>query len=89
MTTTLIVLRDSLSSLTTPLHPSFPFSLIDIFGAMRISSIVNWVATSALHPPSTKVGSKARPSLLQELFGLMVVILGGETFLCTVFQTYS
>ena len=70
--------------LTSPVHPSFPFPLIDIFGAMRLSSVVNWMAGGALDPPSVNKGSgkRSRPSLLQELFALMVIVFGGETFLC-------
>ena len=67
---------------TQPLHAAFPFPLIDIFGAMRLSSVVNWIATGALDPPASKRVNQTRASLLQEMLGLMVVVFGGETFLC-------
>ena len=75
-------------SLTSPLHHHLPIPLIDVYGAMRLSSIVNWMASGAFDPPGHTSGPRAkhevkpRASLLQELFGLMVVVFGGETFLC-------
>jgi hypothetical protein len=82
MATTLKALRTHAPRLTTPLHTLIPFPIIDVFGAMRLSSVVNWMATGAFDPPSANGVKKARASLLQELFGLMVVVFGGETFLC-------
>ncbi|WWC59550.1 uncharacterized protein I303_102106 [Kwoniella dejecticola CBS 10117] len=91
----LTALHNRLSPILSPAHPSFPFAPIDIIGAMRLSSVINWIATGAFDPPSTpssknKKGSsvvtkKARASIWQELAGLMIVVFGGETFLsmCT------
>jgi len=79
----LSTVQTQITRLTTPLHPIFPFPLIDLFGAMRLSSVVDWMASGAMDPPTAKPAKKARPSLLQELFGIMVIVFGGETFLCT------
>ncbi|WWC68042.1 uncharacterized protein I206_101961 [Kwoniella pini CBS 10737] len=91
--TSLTSLHNSLSPLLTPAHPSFPFAPIDVIGAMRLSSVINWIATGVFDPPSTPSNKgkrsvatkKARASIWQELAGLMIVVFGGETFLslCT------
>jgi hypothetical protein len=83
-----------ISALLEPVHPNFPFAPIDIFGAMRLSSVVNWMASGAFDPPAAvvlneKTGKKvvsavrprARPPLLRELAGLLIVVFGPETFL--------
>jgi len=78
-----------LSPLLEPIHPNFPFAPIDVFGAMRLSSVVNWMASGAFDPPvvieTNEKGKKAverrRPPLLRELLGLMIVVFGAETFL--------
>jgi len=82
-----------LSPLLEPIHPNFPFAPIDLFGAMRLSSVVNWMASGAFDPPATvevnekgkKVASvikaRKRPPLLRELMGLLIVVFGPETFL--------
>lgn len=84
--------------LLTPMHPALPFPILDLFGAMRLSSVVNWFATGAFDAPPAKAvenGEKGTPSkrvrapqrrratLLQECFGILVIVFGGETFLCT------
>ncbi|OCF45818.1 hypothetical protein I317_00306 [Kwoniella heveanensis CBS 569] len=95
MASTLTNLNAQLRPIFTPIHPSFPFPLIDLFGAMRLSSVVEWMATGVFDPPTAatpskgkkggKVVKKERASVWQELVGLMVVVFGGETFLaaCT------
>jgi hypothetical protein len=80
-----------LSPLLEPIHPNFPFAPIDIFGAMRLSSVVNWMASGAFDPPAVvelnekgkkvAVKERKRPPLLRELMGLMIVVFGPETFL--------
>lgn len=75
-----------LSPLLAPIHPNFPFAPIDVFGAMRLSSVVNWMASGAFDPPVgiNEKGTSAarkRPPLLRELLGLMIVVFGAETFL--------
>jgi len=80
-------------ALLAPTHPYIPFGLIDIYGAARLSLIINWIATGGFEPEVKGVEGvnekgdvepviRPRGSLLQELFGLMVVVFGGETFLC-------
>ncbi|WVQ98124.1 hypothetical protein IAU59_005246 [Kwoniella sp. CBS 9459] len=95
MASTLSLLNSQLRPLFTPIHPAFPFPPIDLIGAMRLSSVVEWMATGVFDPPAPttpvkgKKGGKgvnaARASIWQELLGLMVVVFGGETFLaaCT------
>jgi hypothetical protein len=78
-----------LSPLLEPIHPNFPFAPIDVFGAMRLSSVVNWMASGAFDPPvvievnekGKKATERRRPPLLRELLGLMIVVFGPETFL--------
>lgn len=97
-----------LPNLTAPIHPYFPFGLLDLIGAMRLSSVVNWMASGVFDEPAptdstiqhpevsgpvssekktgkkknaVKAIAKGRATLLQELFGLMVVVFGPETFL--------
>jgi len=89
-------------ALLAPTHAYLPFGLIDIYGAARLSLIINWIATGGFEPEEKVVAEgkgvvvdekgreavvktkvkRNRGSLLQELFGLMVVVFGGETFLC-------
>ncbi|WWC86819.1 uncharacterized protein L201_001698 [Kwoniella dendrophila CBS 6074] len=88
-------LHQTLQPLLQPAHPSFPFAPIDVIGAMRLSSVINWIATGVFDPqPTTTPGKtkkgkivvkKERATLWQELAGLMIVVFGGETFLamCT------
>jgi hypothetical protein len=84
-----------LPHLLAPTHPYLPFGLIDLFGAARLSLIIDWIASGVFDPPAPehevrsktkkkKIATKtrSRATLLQELFGLMVVLFGGETFLC-------
>lgn len=52
------------------------WGLLDYYGALRLSQIVIWSATGGF---GGKITEERR--LLQELFGLMVVVLGPETFL--------
>lgn len=80
-------LNGYLPPFTAPTHPLLPFGALDLFGAARLSMVINWIASGAFDPPAPvnekrKKGPKARASILQELFGLMVVVFGGETFLC-------
>ncbi|WRT64696.1 uncharacterized protein IL334_001630 [Kwoniella shivajii] len=90
----LAALHQGLLPILTPIHPSFPFAIIDLIGAMRLSSVINWIASGVFDPlplttPSKgrkKYGAtKERATLWQELVGLMIVVFGGETFLsmCT------
>jgi len=70
-----------------PTHAWLPFGALDLLGAARLSMVINWIASGAFDPPppaneKRKKGPKPRASILQELFGLMVVLFGGETFLC-------
>ncbi|WVW78383.1 hypothetical protein I302_100337 [Kwoniella bestiolae CBS 10118] len=87
--TSLNSLHDALSPLLSPVHPSFPFAPIDVVGAMRLSSVINWIATGVFDPQPVGKGKKGtkkdRASIWQELAGLMIVVFGGETFLamCT------
>ncbi|WOO80857.1 uncharacterized protein LOC62_03G004384 [Vanrija pseudolonga] len=61
-------------TLLSPVHPSYlPIGPLDVVGLMRLSSVVNWVASD------TK--GKPRASALQEVFGIWVVMCGAETFL--------
>ncbi|KIR68776.1 hypothetical protein I314_01201 [Cryptococcus bacillisporus CA1873] len=92
-------LQAALQPVLTPIHPRYlPFPLVDLYGAMRLSSVANWMATGAFDPPSpatNKSGKgkkgkamgakKERATVLQEVFGILVVVFGGETFLalCT------
>lgn len=86
---TLQSLHGYIPGLLTPTHPYIPFGLIDLYGASRLSCVIEWIASGVFDPPSPsstteKKGAKAvkpRATLLQELFGLMVVLFGGETFL--------
>ena len=82
-----------LPTLLTPIHPNFPFAPLDVIGAMRLSSIVNWIAGGAFDEPdevevnekgkkvSQVVKPRVRATLLRELTGLMIVVFGPETFL--------
>ncbi|RXK36296.1 hypothetical protein M231_06432 [Tremella mesenterica] len=81
-------------SLAQPIHPYFPIAPLDIFGAMRLSSVVDWYARGVFDDhlndgektiQSSKRKQNSRASLLQELTGIMVIVFGGETFLglCT------
>ncbi|WVF69730.1 hypothetical protein IAT40_004509 [Kwoniella sp. CBS 6097] len=95
MASTLTTLHTQLRPLFAPIHPAFPFPPIDLIGAMRLSSVVEWMATGVFDPPAPSTPSKGkkggnstkkeRASIWQELVGLMVVVFGGETFLaaCT------
>lgn len=95
----LTALHSYVPPLLAPTHPMIPYGPLDLFGASRLSMVVNWIASGAFDPPpANEVGAtyaekkklrkkanaagKKRATLLQELFGLMVVIFGGETFLC-------
>ncbi|ORY30360.1 hypothetical protein BCR39DRAFT_587910 [Naematelia encephala] len=71
--------RSFLPYLTTPVHPWIPFGLIDVFGFYRLPGVINWIASGVFDPNHPK---GQRSTLLQELFGLCVVLFGGETFLC-------
>lgn len=90
-------LQAALQPVLTPIHPQYlPFPLVDLYGAMRLSSVVNWMATGAFDPPSPATNksekgkkgkalgvNKERATALQEVFGILVVVFGGETFLGT------
>lgn len=77
----------------SPVHKYLPFAALDLVGAMRLSSVVNWIASSASDAsPAVENGvisekgkkvkvKKERASLLQECLGILVVVFGGETFL--------
>ncbi|ODO08691.1 hypothetical protein L198_00424 [Cryptococcus wingfieldii CBS 7118] len=94
MDASIAVAHATLQPLLAPVHPLYcPFPLIDLYGAMRLSSVVNWIASGAFGPPASppkgakgkrgkgQVAKRARPSALQEVAGIMVVVFGGETFL--------
>lgn len=92
-------LQAALQQVLTPIHLRyFPFPLLDLYGAMRLSSVVNWMASGVFDPPSPSSNraekgkkdkalgvNKERATALQEVFGILVVVFGGETFLalCT------
>lgn len=90
-------LQAVLQSVLTPIHPQyFPFPLLDLYGAMRLSNVVDWMARGVFDQPSptannAEKGKKAkaldvnkeRATVLQEVFGILVVVFGGETFLGT------
>jgi hypothetical protein len=95
---TLAAAHSYLPPLLGPIHPYFPFAPVDVFGAMRLSSVVDWMAGGAFDAPAAvvvangadeksgskrvkKVETRARASVLQECFGILVVVFGGETFL--------
>lgn len=90
---------DYLPTLLTPIHPNFPFAPLDVIGAMRISSVVNWIAGGAFEPAvvvevnkkgktvTRAVKPKTRATLARELTGLMIVVFGPETFLGMVTGT--
>lgn len=76
----------------TPLGHYLPWAPLDIYGAIRLSQIVYWVSKGAVGTESresdstcSKSGNKAqvlhRPGVLQECFGILIVLFGGETFL--------
>ncbi|WVR04686.1 hypothetical protein IAU60_001697 [Kwoniella sp. DSM 27419] len=90
--TALTTMDTHLKPLFAPIHPAFPFGIIDLVGAMRLSSVIEWMATGVFDPPTPTTPSgkgkkiaqakrAPRASLLQELLGLLVVVFGGETFL--------
>ncbi|WVQ83305.1 hypothetical protein IAT38_005444 [Cryptococcus sp. DSM 104549] len=96
MSTAVATANSYLPTLLTPVHPTLlPYALIDVFGAMRLSSVVDWMARGVFDPPSPatpkgKKGAKIavvkeRASVLQECIGILIVVFGGETFLalCT------
>lgn len=91
-------------ALLSPIHPYLPFGPIDIIGAMRLSSVVDWMARGIFDPPPPLAQEsseavkllekgdsrsalrllerrKERAGALQECFGILVVVFGGETFL--------
>lgn len=83
-----------------PIHPNFPFAPLDVIGAMRLSSVINWIASGVFDPPQTTqinekggksvavaVKPRTRATLLRELTGLMIIIFGPETFLGMVSGT--
>ncbi|KAL7420040.1 hypothetical protein Q5752_005005 [Cryptotrichosporon argae] len=79
-----------LPPLLTPLHRALPFALLDLIGAARLSSVINWAATGVFDAPGTarardSDGTHRRATALQELVGLMLIVFGPETFLaaCT------
>lgn len=90
-------LQAALQQVLTPIHLRyFPFPLLDLYGAMRLSSVVNWMASGVFDPPSPSSNraekgkkdkalgvNKERATALQEVFGILVVVFGGETFLGT------
>lgn len=95
MTSFLASVHPYLTPLHTAIHPRIPFAPLDIYGAIRLSQVVEWVATGVLSPsaesdqPSAKSetkrvgkGKPQRAGVLQECMGLLVVLFGGETFLC-------
>ncbi|KAK8847466.1 hypothetical protein IAR55_005324 [Kwoniella newhampshirensis] len=96
MTSILSAINACLPSILTPVHPAVPYPILDLFGAMRLSSVVDWMARGVFDEPSppatpskekskkggkTSVKKKERASALQECIGILVVVFGGETFL--------
>ena len=90
---------DTVGTLVTPLlqpvHPYFPIAALDLFGAMRLSSVVDWFARGVFDPPTPApvangekvptaqpISKRPRPSLLQEIVGILIIVFGPETFLC-------
>jgi hypothetical protein len=88
-----------LPTLLTPIHPNFPFAPLDVIGAMRLSSVVNWIAGGVFEPAvvvevdkkgktvTRAVKPRVRATLVRELTGLMIVVFGPETFLGMVTGT--
>lgn len=69
----LATLYDYVPVVCTPLNSWLPVGLIDLYGAIRLSMGVNWIASD------TK--GKPRSTILQEVIGILIVVFGGETFL--------
>jgi hypothetical protein len=63
-------------ALLAPRWPS-PVGVLDVYSAHRLSVAVNWMATE-----NGKRTDGRRASALQEVVGILVVLFGGETFLC-------
>jgi hypothetical protein len=95
MTSFLASVHPYLTPLHTAIHPRIPFAPLDIYGAIRLSQVIEWIATGVLSPSDdpnqppakseTKRVGKGKPQragVLQECMGLLVVLFGGETFLC-------
>jgi hypothetical protein len=90
MSMTLARIHRHVPPLLAPIHPLLPYGLIDIVGAMRLSFVVNWMASGVfdVSKDTTRKGGRIknlprlRATLLQELAGIMIVVFGGETFLC-------
>lgn len=71
----LAALYSYVPAVTTPLHSLWlPVGLLDLYGAIRLSMAVNWIAGD------TK--GKPRASALQEVIGILIIVFGGDTFLC-------
>lgn len=86
--TTLQRLYGYVPAVLAPTHPYLPYGLLDLYGAHRLSCVIDWIASGVFDPPASEDQEKGahntkkeRATLLQELFGLMVVVFGGETFL--------
>jgi hypothetical protein len=60
------------------LAPRWPFlvGVLDLYSAHRLSVVVNWIATE------NGQNRAKRATALQEIMGILVVLFGGETFLC-------
>jgi hypothetical protein len=89
----LLQVHSVIPRLLAPTHRYLPYGVIDLYGASRLSLIIDWVASGAFDSPTPKEKGKKkaknikeRATLLQELFGLMVVVFGGETFLGEIWR---
>lgn len=99
----LLRVSDTTNALLRPISSRYlPYGPLDVYGALRLSQIVIWIASGAFDAPvnaqvesgekikrkkKKKVTTATRASpgtervVLRELFGLMIVVFGGETFL--------
>lgn len=67
---------------TTLVHPTLlPFPILDVLGAMRLSMVVDQISRAAASTAGPGRPNRVRSTGLQEAFGILVVVFGGETFL--------
>jgi hypothetical protein len=67
---------------TTQVHPDwFPFAWLDVLGAIRLSYFIDQFVRQSNGIKAGDNGTSKRPTFLQEAFGLLMLIFGGETFL--------
>lgn len=92
--TVLAAMTPHIQLLCYPVHSHFPFGVLDIFGAIRLSQIIDWIARGVFDAPTAMPSDGVdrnrqkhrtvpikRAAILQECLGLLLVLFGGETFL--------